>query len=108
MSGQPEAPDPLVMPADEFAALRTVAEAAGEQPWTPEEIAGFRERFEAAMAKYAPLRVLPSDRWKDRAEAAEAKLAEVRAALLEGGQDHGTVRRRALAVIGAEEPGDGD
>jgi hypothetical protein len=33
----------------------------------------------------------------------EGKLAEVRAVLLEGGQDAGTVRRRALAIIGSEE-----
>jgi hypothetical protein len=36
-------------------------------------------------------------------ERAEARLAEVRAVLLEGGQDAGTVRRRALEIIGSEE-----
>jgi hypothetical protein len=35
---------------------------------------------------------------KVRREAAEAKLAEVRSVLLEGGQDNGTARRRALAI----------
>lgn len=43
-----------------------------------------------------------------RAEAAEAKLAEVRSVLLEGGQDHATARRRALAIIGSEEEGTPD
>jgi hypothetical protein len=38
-----------------------------------------------------------------RAEAAEQELAEVRAVLLEGGQDAGTARRRALAIIGSDE-----
>jgi hypothetical protein len=60
----PAQPDPLVMPADES--------------WTPEEIADLRARLEAALANPGPLTVLPSDHWKDRAEAAEAKLAEVR------------------------------
>jgi hypothetical protein len=41
--------------------------------------------------------------WRKRALAAEGKLAALRAVLLEGGQDDGTVRRRALAVIGSEE-----
>ena len=51
---------------------------------------------------------------RERAERAEARLAGVRAVLLEGGQDAGTVRRRALAVIGGqgqdrgEEKGAGD
>jgi hypothetical protein len=43
------------------------------------------------------------ERDEARAEAAGAKLAEVRAVLLEGGQDNGTARRRALAVIGSDE-----
>ena len=41
----------------------------------------------------------------ERAERAEGKLAELRAVLLEGGQDDATVRRRALAVIGTEGEG---
>lgn len=43
------------------------------------------------------------ERALDRAGAAEAKLASLRAVLLEGGQDAGTARRRALAIIGSEE-----
>ena len=43
--------------------------------------------------------------WQGRALAAEAKVAAVRSVLLEGGQDAGTARRRALAIItGEEEP----
>lgn len=41
-----------------------------------------------------------------RRERAEARLAEVRAVLLEGGQDAATVRRRALALISSEEEAD--
>jgi hypothetical protein len=37
---------------------------------------------------------------RERAGAAEATLAALRSVLLEGGQDAGTARRRALAVIG--------
>lgn len=48
---------------------------------TGEQVAEFRERFEAAMANPGPLRVLPSDGWRERAEAAEA--AEARLAELE-------------------------
>ena len=74
-------PEPLVMPADEFAALKAVAEAAGEPPWTPEEIAGrIAGIFAAAMANPGPLTVLnlaPSEHWRERAEAAEAKLAAI-------------------------------
>lgn len=62
--GQPEAVI-LAMPA--------------EESWTPEQITWFRERLKAAMANPGPLRVLPSDHWKDRAEAAEAKLAAIEA-----------------------------
>jgi len=58
----PRKPDPLVILAD-------------EHPWTPEEIAEFKGRLEAAMANQGPFRV----RWKDRAEAAEAKLAAIAA-----------------------------
>ena len=44
-----------------------------------------------------------------RAQAADAKLAELRSVLLEGGQEHGIVRRRALGIIGSEgEAGNGD
>ena len=44
-----------------------------------------------------------------RAQAADAKLAELRSVLLEGGQDDGIVRRRALGIIGSEgEAGNGD
>jgi hypothetical protein len=102
-SGQP---DPLVMPADEFAALKAVAEAAGEQPLTPEEIAGLRERFAAAMADQGPFRV----RWKDRAEAAEAKLAAIRGYCRNPGHAYigHLMAERILAIIGSEEPGDGD
>ena len=39
---------------------------------------------------------------RERAEQAGAKLAALRAVLLEGGQDAGTVRRRALAIISEE------
>lgn len=49
---------------------------AGWTPWTPEEIAEFKARIEVAVANPGPLRVLPSEHWKDRAEAAEAKLAD--------------------------------
>jgi hypothetical protein len=46
--------------------------------------------------------------WQARAEAAEAKVTAIRTVLLEGGQDAGTARRRALAIVsGEEEPGDG-
>lgn len=83
-------PEPLILPGD-------------ETPWTPGQLAAFQAHFDAAMANPGPLRVLPSDHWKARAEAAEAKLAEVRAVLLEGGQDDGTVRRRALAMTGSDE-----
>lgn len=108
----PAQPDPLVMPADEFAALKTVAEAAGGQPWTPEEIAGFRERFAAAMAKPRPVMVLPSDRWKARAEAAEAKLAEVRELAGQlvtathptiGGTFAASIGHKFLAITGTDE-----
>ena len=47
------------------------------------------------------------ERLQARARAAEATLAALRTVLLEGGQDAGTVRRRALAVIiGSEEGAD--
>ena len=105
----PGKPDPLVMPADEFAALKVVAEAAGEQLLTPEEIAGLRERFAAAMANQGPFRV----RWKDRAEAAEATLAAIREVLttsltdtgdglgvLQRPADDGAMLDRALRLIG--------
>lgn len=38
-----------------------------------------------------------------RAEQAEERLAALRSVLLEGGQDAGTVRRRALTILGSEE-----
>jgi len=105
----PRKPDPLVMPADEFAALRTVAEAAGEQPLTPEEIAGLRERFAAAMANPVPLSVWPSDHWMDRAEAAEAKLAAIAALCREcdecpecGRGERLVKAEDILAIIGSE------
>ena len=41
----------------------------------------------------------------ERAEKAENKLAALRSVLLEGGQDAVAVRRRALAIIGADEKG---
>jgi hypothetical protein len=41
-----------------------------------------------------------------RREAADAKLAELRSVLLEGGQEHGIVRRRALGIIGSEGEAD--
>ena len=45
----------------------------------------------------------------DRADRAEARLAAVRSVLLEGGQDHVTARRRALAIISDEaDPRDGN
>jgi len=75
------------------------------QPWTPEQVAEFKASFTAALAKYAPLMVLPSDHWKDRAEAAEAKLAEVRDACR---SIPSPIAERILALIGSEEPGDGD
>ena len=43
------------------------------------------------------------ERVLERAGAALWKLASLRAVLLEGGQDAGTARRRALAIIGGEE-----
>ena len=75
-------PGPLVLPPDELARLRAVAAGGAREVR--------RAIAEAVNAERA------------RAEAAEAKLTEVRAALLEGGQDDGTVRRRALAIIGSE------
>jgi len=42
------------------------------------------------------------ERLQARARAAEATLAALRTVLLEGGQDDGTVRRRALAIISSE------
>jgi hypothetical protein len=46
--------------------------------------------------------------WQARAERAEARLAEVRAVLLEGGQGDGTVRCRAIAIVGTEGAGNGE
>jgi hypothetical protein len=59
-----------------------------------EQATAHRERAEAAEARCAAL---------ESTAQAEAKLAAVRTVLLEGGQDAGTARRRALAVIGTEE-----
>jgi hypothetical protein len=59
-----------------------------------EQVNASRERAEAAEARCAAL---------EGAAQAEAKLAGIRTVLLEGGQDAGTARRRALAVIGTEE-----
>jgi hypothetical protein len=90
--GQPEAPA-LIMPS------------AGE--WTPEEIARFKERLKAAMANPGPLRVLPSDHWKDRAEAAEAKLAAIETHCRTNPQLAGAALPQLAAdildIIGAEE-----
>ena len=44
-------------------------------------------------------------RHRERAVAAEAKLAALRSVLLEGGQDAGTARRRAIAIITGSEEG---
>jgi hypothetical protein len=88
----PARPDPLVMPADEFAVVTRAWRAWVDGP--------LREAFDRLVQEIADDAAGP---WRDRAEAAEAKLADVRAVLLEGGQDHRTVRRRALAVIGTEE-----
>ena len=82
-----------------------------------EAVSAERDRAEAAEARLGELenalswetsclscaRVLDSAYAETcRREQAEARLAEVRAVLLEGGQDAGTVRRRALAIIGGE------
>jgi hypothetical protein len=89
----PAQPDPLVMPADEFAALKAALEHAQAA------LAGDHEGIRLWMLDCGELVA----KHRARAEAAEAKLADVRAVLLEGGQDHRTVRRRALAVIGTGE-----
>ena len=73
---------------------------ASAQDWTPEQLAEFKASFTAALAKYAPLRFLPSDHWKDRAEAAEAKLAAVRDACR---SIPSPIAERILAIIGTEE-----
>jgi hypothetical protein len=80
--------------------------AAGEQPWTPEEIAGFRERFAAAMANPGPLRVLPSEHWQARAEAAEARLAAIAAhcrARMKGPGRSGISLSAASFILGIAE-----
>ncbi len=60
-----------------------------------------RERAERAEAERDAARsAAASDR--GRAKAAEADLAALRSVLLEGGQDDASVRRRAIAIIGAE------
>lgn len=90
-------PESLILPAGELL--------------TPEQVAEFRERFAAAMANPGPLRVLPSDHWKDRAEAVEAKLAAVREHCQKKANwfDGMVAANRILAIIGSdEEPGDGD
>lgn len=85
---------------------------APAESWTPEQVAEFKASFEAAMAKYAPLRVLPSDHWKDRAEAAEAKLARVEELAGQlvtathptiGGTFAASIGHKFLAAIGTEE-----
>jgi hypothetical protein len=98
-------PPALVVPGEPD----TAAMSAAEDIW--------RERAEAAEARLLELENAITwhtdctrcagflDRARsaeERAERAEGKLAGVRAVLLEGGQDAGTVRRRALAITGSE------
>jgi hypothetical protein len=63
---------------------------------TDEQVAEFRERFEAAVANPGLPRVLPSDGWLERAEAAEAKLAEVRETIAAFFTHHGNSAAFAL------------
>ena len=112
---QPEAPaisgEPLVMPQDEFEALKAVAEATGAESWTREQVAEFQERFREAMANPGPLIVLPSEHWRERAVAAEARLAiAVRAlsgirAVVGTSTEAYHMARDALAIIGTEKDG---
>lgn len=96
MSGGMTSPDPqpatpVVPDGLTIAAAGTAPDDTGQaSPAAPE-----RSREHAAASL------------RERAEAAEAKLAGIRAVLLEGGQDHGTVRRRAIGLIGTEEKGGG-
>ena len=66
-------PEPLIMPADEFAAVEAVA----AHLWTPEDLLDFKERLREAAKNTVYLAALPSDGWRERAEAAEAKLAAI-------------------------------
>jgi hypothetical protein len=92
----PGKPDPLVMPADEFAALKTVRERLEEA--LDASIVGCARckvcdtQIGAAMTVLGPLLA--------RAEAAEAKLAAIRELCEEAGTRTGG---HVLAIISSEE-----
>jgi hypothetical protein len=89
---------PLVMPADEFAAVGTVAEVCGSTitAGAPEVASPADAPAERSGTATGPA----EGDWRERAGRAEAKLAEVRSVLLEGGQGDATARRRAIAIVG--------
>ena len=120
------APEPLILPPDEFRAVQVVAAVLGlpgfasepdgpaaEATQTPEAIRELEARFREAVAKRGPLTVLPSDRWQERAEAAEAKLAEIealcrhqRASAPESVRTPSVAVVRILGILGSEEGAD--
>lgn len=88
----PVVPDgPLVMPPDEYAALRTVAQKLGMLPPSP----ALPEPDTAAMGAV-------EGKWRERAEAAEGKLAEI-------ARHYRTLAPEdLLRIAGTDEKGAGD
>jgi hypothetical protein len=79
------------------------------QDWRDRAEAAETERDAATVEAVRHLNAADAEiaRLRERAGAAEGKLAELRSVLLEGGQDAGTARRRALAVLGTDGKGGG-
>jgi len=77
--------------------------AGADLDLTPEALRELKERFRKAVENPGPLTILPSEPWKDRAEAAEAKLAAITDACR---SIPSPIANRILAIIGSREEAD--